>query len=389
MNIGIDLISYYTPSFYLDLKVLAELYHKDVAAYYEVLGQERMAVVPPDEDIVSFGANAASRITLKTDISKIKTLFFATESGIDQSKSAGMYLHKLLGLSPQCRVVELKQACYSGTIALQMAVNQIKAEPETECLVVCADIARYGLGSPGEPTQGAGACAFLVKANPRILKIEEGQGYYAEDAMDFWRPNYRDEAFVDGQYSVRLYIKTMQEAWKSFKESSRLSLNQLNYFCFHLPFTTMAEKAFQRLAKAEGQVATDADIQTKVNPSLRYNRITGNCYTGSLYQSLCSLLDSKELNLGGTRAGFFSYGSGAMAEMFSGQIQSNYKDVLFTAEHEAMFNSRKSLSYDEYKSFYNFILPRDGRDFNTPRHTQQAFRLSGIQKHKRLYDKLR
>ena len=62
------------------------------------LGQEKMAVPSPDEDPVTQAANAAWEILADyQDLSKIKTLYFATESGIDQSKSAGMYIHKLLG----------------------------------------------------------------------------------------------------------------------------------------------------------------------------------------------------------------------------------------------------------------------------------------------------
>ena len=386
MKVGIDLLSYYTPGYFLDLKTIASLYKKDVSSFYDVLGQEQMAVPSPDEDSITQGANAAIRITSQIDKSKIKTLYFATESGIDQSKAGGMYLHKLLGLPENCRVVELKQACYSGTFALQSAINQIKNNPSEYSLIIASDIARYGFGSPGEPTQGAGAVAMLISSNPRIMSISEYSGYYAEDAMDFWRPNYKDEAFVDGQYSVRLYFKTLFKAWDYYKELSKEQLNSISYFCFHLPFTTIAEKAYSKLLKHENLVSTDLDVGKKVNPSVLYNRRTGNCYTASLYQSLASLLDSVDDNLKRQKVGLFSYGSGAMAEFFTGLIENNYKDYIFTKEHRDMFKSRKELSYDEYKGFYSFRLPQDGQDFNCPRYNRGHFRLSGISKHKRLYE---
>ena len=92
----------------------------------------------------------------------------------------------------------------------------------------------------GEPTQGAGACAILIKSNPKILAINPKSGVYAEDAMDFWRPNYKDEAFVDGQYSVRLYMKALQAAWENYQSKTNAQLAQFERFCFHLPFSTIA-----------------------------------------------------------------------------------------------------------------------------------------------------
>lgn len=386
MKVGIDLISYYTPGFYLDLKTIADIYKKDPASYYIVLGQEKMAVTSPDEDAISQGANAAQKIIQKIDKSKIRTLYYATETGTDQSKAGGMYLHKLLDLPASCRVVELKQACYSGTFALQSAINQVKVNPEEQCLVVGSDIARYGLGSPGEPTQGAGAVAMLISANPKIAEINDGAGLYAEDAMDFWRPNYKEEAFVDGQYSVRLYFKTLKKAWAEYKEITKDQFKSIGYYCFHLPFTTIAEKAYTKLSKSEGHVATDSEIEKMVHPGVLYNRSTGNCYTASLYQSLCSLLDNVSDDLKGEKVGLFSYGSGCMAEFFTATISSGYKEHLFTEEHQQMFSERKELSYEEYKKFYDFSLPKDGQDLNCPKYSKAHYRLSGISKHKRLYE---
>ena len=71
----------------------------------------------------------------------IEMLLFATESGIDQSKAAGIYVHELLGLPARCRVVELKQACYSGTAALQLALPFLRENPRkksiSDCLGYC------------------------------------------------------------------------------------------------------------------------------------------------------------------------------------------------------------------------------------------------------------
>lgn len=211
MKVGIDRLSFYTPRYYLPLEALARQRGVDYEKYRTGLGQEQMGVTPPDEDVVTLAANAAEPL-VRAGTAGIDLLLFATESGIDQSKAAGLFAHGLLGLSPACRVVELKEACYGGTAALQMAAAMVARQPASRALVMASDIARYDLGSPGEPTQGCGAVAMLVTANPRVLALDPEAGLHAEDVMDFWRPNYRDEALVDGKYSTRVYLSTAETA---------------------------------------------------------------------------------------------------------------------------------------------------------------------------------
>ncbi|MDO0939226.1 hypothetical protein QQY66_48870, partial [Streptomyces sp. DG2A-72] len=57
------------------------------------------------------------------------------------------------------------------------------------------------LDSPGEAAQGAAAVAMLVGADPALVRIEDPSGLFTADVMDFWRPNARDAALVDGQES--------------------------------------------------------------------------------------------------------------------------------------------------------------------------------------------
>ena len=52
-----------------------------------------------------------------------------TESAFDFGKSMSTYFHKLLGLNRNCRLFELKNACYSGVAGFQMAVNFILSRP--------------------------------------------------------------------------------------------------------------------------------------------------------------------------------------------------------------------------------------------------------------------
>ena len=79
---------------------------------------------------------------------------------------------------------------------------------------------------------------------------------------------------------------------------------------------------------------TQSEIDQVVGPSLQYAKRIGNCYTASLYIGLLSLLEHTRDNLAGHRIGFYSYGSGATAEYFSGVVQPHYQGVLQTAYHQ-------------------------------------------------------
>ena len=386
-NVGIDLIHFATSDFYLGLDVFAQQKNQDVEKYLVGIGQEKMSIAPPDEDIVTLSAKAAEPILAQIEREKISAVLFATESGVDQSKSAGAFVHSLLSLPNRCRVIELKHACYAGAAALQMAVNMVKANAKEQVLVIAADIARYDLDTSGEATQGCGAVAMLVRVNPRILAIESGSGYHTEDVMDFWRPNHRETALVDGKYSTKVYLSSLKFAWQHFIEETGRGFNDIQQFCYHIPFTKMAEKAHKQLVKQNAIQQDDATTLAQIAPSQIYNRVVGNSYSASLFVGFCSLLDNYPANQPGLahqRVGFFSYGSGCVAEFFTGIIQPGYEQVLMTASHQHQIAQRKALSYDQYLEFYHRAEPNQ-ENITFPEYHAGPFRLSGIQDHKRCY----
>lgn len=388
MKVGLESIDFYTSHYYLDLKHIAENRNIPVSKYYVGIGQEKMATPPPDEDVVSLAANAVHGALRHVDKQKIDTVMFATESGIDQSKAGGIYVHHLLDLNKNCRVFELKQACYSGAAAIQMAVPYIMTNPDRKILIVASDIARYGLGSTGEPTQGAGAVAMVLSAEPRILAFHPESGLYTEDVMDFWRPNFRDEALVDGKFSVKMYIKALIESWQQYSDVSGRQFRDMYKFCYHLPFTKMGEKAHIQLSKQfAGEGFTQDAAQAQIAESLVYNRIVGNTYAASLFLALLSLLENAGEDLGGKNVGLFSYGSGCVGEFFSGEVVPGYQQYLHGPEHRKFLDDRQGLNYQEYSEFYSGFI-KNGENLELPRHQTGRFRLSSIDNHKRIYQAL-
>ncbi|HPG39751.1 MAG TPA: hydroxymethylglutaryl-CoA synthase [bacterium] len=389
MKAGIEAISFYTSHYFFDLKNLAEERQTPVDKFYHGIGQEKMAAPPPDEDVVTLAANAAYQVIQKVDAEKIDTVIFATESGIDQSKSAGIYVHSMLGLSRNCRVLEVKQACYSAAAGIQLALPYLLLHPDRKVLLVAADIARYGLGSAGEPTQGAGAVAMVLSSQPKIIAFDQETGIYTEDVMDFWRPNYREEAFVDGKFSIKMYLKSLYEAWQQYTDRSGSRFDDFYRFCYHLPFSRMGEKAHFHLAKHIGREDFSEEyLLGQINETLQYIKIIGNTYAASMYIGLMALLENSAQDLAGKKIGFFSYGSGCVGEFFSGQVLPGYQQYLLAEQHRAFLQNRTELNYEEYKKFYLYSIPQDGGEYLTPRNKTGLFRFAGLKEHKRIYQKL-
>lgn len=378
MKIGIDQIAFATTPYYLDLVDLAHARGEDPNKYLIGIGQSKQAVVPPTQDMVTLAAQAASQLNLTA--ANISTLIVATESGIDQSKAAGIYVKQLLGLSDFIRVVEVKEACYSATAALQFARGLVALNPAEQVLVIASDIARYGLKTGGEVTQGAGAVAMVISANPKVLSIEPVSVNYTQDVMDFWRPNYATEAMVDGKYSTSVYIDFFQTTFHRYLEQTGRQLTDFAALAFHLPFTKMGKKGLEsEISDREDDIATR--LRANLTAAQLVPREVGNLYTGSLYLGLMSLLHHGDVKPG-ERIGLFSYGSGAEGEFLTGILEPTYQAGLGGIN----LDQRQRVDLATYETMFKQHLGLNSADvtFNVdadPSH----FVLAGLKDHQRQY----
>ncbi|GAA0437222.1 MAG: hydroxymethylglutaryl-CoA synthase [Bacillota bacterium] len=385
MKIGIDKIGFYTPHLYVDMNKLAVARDVEPEKFTIGIGQEKMAVAPITQDSVTMAANAAWNILDDKDKENIDFIIFGTESGIDNSKAAGVYIHELLGLNQHARTIEVKQACYGATAGIQLAKGHIALNPDSKVLVLASDIARYGLNTGGEATQGAGAVAIVVSADPAILALEDKSAYLTSEVMDFWRPVYSDTAMVDGKLSNEKYISFFEEVWEDYKKKSLLTLADFAAICFHLPYTKMGLKALRTIYE-EGTTEDKERLLENLEYSKLYNKHVGNIYTGSLYLSFLSLLEQNKGLEAGSRIGLFSYGSGAVGEFFTGIIQPNFREHLLIDQHDHLLSSRKELSVEAYEEVFNNTLPTDGSSLELDITADPAnITLAGINKHIRHY----
>lgn len=383
MRIGIDKMAFATTNDYLDLVELAKERGVDPNKFTIGIGQDLQAVVPPTQDIVTLGATAAKKLLTPELEKNISMVIVATESGIDNSKASAIYIKHLLGLSDFTRTVEMKEACYSATAAIQFAKGVVALNPQETVLVIAADIARYGLNTPGEVTQGAGAVAMLISQNPHILTLEDTTVAYSKDIMDFWRPLYATEALVDGKYSTNVYIEFFLQTFTRYQQLTGRELADFAALTFHMPFTKMGKKGLEGLLKDRNDEVAQR-LRTQLTASQLFSRQVGNLYTGSLYLSLMSLLQNSDLRAG-SRIGLFSYGSGAEGEFYTGILEDGYEHYMNNIQEE--LKHRHQVSVAEYEKLFSSQLGMNDRDIefdvtNDP----LPFVLKGQKDHQRIYE---
>jgi len=367
---GIDALAFAGPAGYVDMTELAQARGVDPAKYLLGLGQNSMAIAAPCEDTVTMAVAAGQQALQQFDIDPddIGTLIVGTETGIDHSKPVAVYAHELLGLSQNCRTFETKHACYGAMAGLTASMDWIASGRARgrKAMVIASDIARYGLNTAGEPTQGAGAVAMVVAPEPRLLSIDPMHiGDYTRQVMDFWRPLYSKYAFADGHYSIQCYLDALSGAHNdALNGSSDALLDRLAASLYHVPFVKMAFKAHQRLLEietgnsyskeqADGWQQLQEHFGEKVAPWLKLNAEIGNIYTGSLFLSLIDLLRQAGTSLAGETISLFSYGSGCGATFCLGQIAAQAGDWSAQLDPATQLQQRRRLSIDEYEQLIN------------------------------------
>ena len=363
---GIDALAFACPKAYIDLEDLAHARGVDPAKFTQGLGQRKMAIASPVEDTVTMAVEAGAEALKSFDIDpdSIGTLIVGTETGIDHSKPVAVYVHELLGLSQRCRTFETKHACYGASAGLTASLDWIGSgrAKGKKALVIASDIANYGLNTPGEPTQGAGAVAMVVSDSPRLLGIDAHTiGDYTRQVMDFWRPLYSKYAIADGHYSIECYLDALTGAREAALESVDEVYDALIACLYHVPFVKMAKKAHHRelecvlrrsldLKSSDDQALFDESFERLSSPWLGLNADVGNIYTGSLYLSLMDLLRQGNATHANQRLSLFSYGSGCGATYCLGTVAQTAHQYAQKIDPQPMLDQRRRLDVEGYEA---------------------------------------
>lgn len=366
IRVGIEALNFYTGSAVLNVADLAKARRLDNERFGNLMMSEK-SMVMPYEDPVSCAINAAKPIVdglSEAEKNRIEMVVTCTESAIDFGKSISTYVHHYLGLNRNCRLFELKNACYSGTAGLQMAVNFILSQvsPGAKALVVCTDITRMTVvddsmdTSFAEPSSGAGAVVALVSDYPQVFEVDVGaNGYYGYEVMDTCRPTPDQEA-GDADLSLLSYLDCCENAYKEYEKRVEGADYQdsFHYLAFHTPFGGMvkgAHRAMMRKFKKAKPTAIEADFETRVMPSLKYCQRVGNIMGATTFLALCSAIDNGNFDQP-KRIGVFSYGSGCCSEFYSGIVTSQSQQVQARQQLAQQLDNRYLMTMKQYESLF-------------------------------------
>jgi polyketide biosynthesis 3-hydroxy-3-methylglutaryl-CoA synthase-like enzyme PksG len=370
VSAGIEAMNVFGGTAYLDVMELAKYRHLDTARFENLLMKEK-AVALPYEDPVTFGVNAAKPIIdalSEAEKERIELLITCSESGIDFGKSLSTYIHEYLGLNRNCRLFEIKQACYSGTAGFQVAVNFILSQtsPGAKALVIASDISRFLIAEGGdalsedwsyaEPSAGAGAVAVLVGENPEVFQIDPGaNGYYGYEVMDTCRPIPDSEA-GDSDLSLMSYLDCCEQTFLEYQKRVPGASYQdtFQYLAYHTPFGGMVKGAHRTMMRKVAKMKTaeiETDFLNRVMPGLNYCQRVGNIMGAALFLALASTIDQGRFD-SPKRIGCFSYGSGCCSEFYSGITTPQGQERQRSFGIENHLDRRYQLSMDEYELLF-------------------------------------
>jgi polyketide biosynthesis 3-hydroxy-3-methylglutaryl-CoA synthase-like enzyme PksG len=366
MEVGIEAINAYCAQAFIGVKTLFEGRGLDLTRFDNLM-MDKKAVGLPCEDPITHAVNAAKPMLDRVpqrDIDRIELVITATESGVDFAKSMSAFAHRYLGLSRNCRLFEVKQACYAGTAALQMAANFVRsgASPGAKALVLATDVIMIGPPevdvegaekfSYAEPSGGVAGVAMLVGDQPAVMELDFGaNGYFSYEVCDVFRPRAQGE-IGDPDLSLLSYLDCAEGAFRAYstKVDGADYQTTFDYLAFHTPFAGMVKGAHRKMMRVFKKAPTEAieqDFRGRVMPSLKYCMEVGGAYSATLYLALASLLDNAEINQP-RRVGLFSYGSGCCSEFYSGVVTPEGQKVARKMEIARALARRYSLSMQEY-----------------------------------------
>ena len=404
MKVGIDSITIDIPRIHLPINTLALNRNIEAEKLIKGLGLQKMSFPDVHNDVVTFATNAVYQLLQQEQIKpeEIARIYVGTESGVDSSKPIASYITALLeqqfgdGAFRYCDTLDMTFACIGAVDALQSTLDFIRLNPTKKAIVVATDNAKYDLNSTGEYTQGAGAIAMLITANPRVLAFSNEVGVSSQGVFDFFKPRrylskneilnttdnpewfgileneiaiYKEQPVFDGQYSNQCYINRTNEAYFHYKEITKqngpLYQNWENIL-MHLPYCFQARRTFVEIYAKENQLNDEIKIIAKsddylelVNKTIFPSEIAsgqiGNMYTGSIFLGLLSTLAyhlQNDTDIINKKMGFIAYGSGSKAKVFEAEVQPKWQSVISKINLFERLDTSTEIDFGTYISLH-------------------------------------
>nr|WP_314865276.1 hydroxymethylglutaryl-CoA synthase [uncultured Flavobacterium sp.] len=416
MKTGIDAIAFDVAQLHLPIKTLANARNIEPEKLEKGLGLIKMTLPDVHQDTVVFGANALTKLVLENQINlnEISRIYVGTESAIDSSKPISSFLIALMeqkfgdDILANCDVVDFTFACIGGVDALQNCLDFVRLNPTKKAIVVTTDFAKYDLNSTGEYTQGAGALAMLVTANPKIIAFENEWATSTKGVFDFFKPYrtlskeaimgnnsndawfdnleaeieiHKDQPVFDGQYSNQCYMDRTRNAYfllKKIKNTSETLYTSWESIIMHLPYSFQGRRMLSEIYALDAatpilsgnespvdyqnklkEVSKSDDyrafVTQKLQPAEIASSLIGNLYTGSIFMGFLSTLAhfvKTNATISGKKFGFLAYGSGSKSKVFEGTIQTDWQLAVAKTQLFEILEQSQEIDFATYEKLH-------------------------------------
>lgn len=202
----------------------------------------------------------------------------------------------------------------------------------------------------------------------------------------------------DGPYSNDCYQARVREALSRFMEASGQHPEEWSGLVFHLPYAFQGRRMWpdihfdltreskESISEKGGESFSEenrtafvktwsktpeykAYLKKTIAPGEVASQKIGNMYTASIFMSLISFLACAEGEL--STLGFCAYGSGSKSKVFSGKLQSNWKESFSKTTSLETLSERREVSFESYENLHAGRL-------NQPLFPEKSIKLESI-----------
>ncbi len=297
------------------------------------------AVANWDEDSLTMAVAAATDCLGDIDRRTVDGLYFASTTTPYGEKLAATTAAWAADLRTDILTADLTDSLRSGTGALRMATDTIKAGTAKRLLVTASDL-RMGAPRGGmDNNLGDGAAALLI-GNTDVIATIEGSYSISNELLDVWRANGGKyvRSWEDRFVYEEGYLKILPKAVGSFLEKCGITTEDINKAVFYAPDL-----------RRHRQVGSQLGFQPEQIQEPFFDKM-GN--TGTAF-SLMMLVAALEDTAPGEKILLASYGDGA--DVFLLEVTDKIAGIRGRRGMKRNLSSKMIMrSYDEYLAFREF-----------------------------------
>ncbi len=298
--------------------------------------QSEKAVANWDEDSLTMAVAAAIDCLGTMERKTIDGLYFASTTPPYGEKLAATTAAWAIDLRYDILTADITDSLRTGTAALRMAADAVKAGSAKNLLVTAADLR---LGAGGMDTGfGDGAAAFII-GDKDVIATLEGSYSLSNELLDVWR--------ASGAKNVRSWedrfvfeegcLKILPQAVKGFLEKSNMDIKDITKVVFYGPDLRRHRQLAGLLGLKPEQVQ---------EPFFEKLGNTGTAF--SLMLLVAALEEAKP----GDKILVASYGDGADVLLF--KVTDKIKNITGKWGIKRSLASKMLIRQDEYRAYRDF-----------------------------------